>query len=67
MNEIPGIGSRNSYAPIISIPRSTLRPYPRAVIEKSRGSKITGHTPAFIQNTDPWDTYGWNTFLNFAV
>lgn len=60
LNEIPGIAARKSYAPIISVMRSTLRPFPRTVVERSRSSQAAGGPENFVGAPDPWDTFGFN-------
>lgn len=66
--EIPGIAARKSYAPVISIKRSTLRPFPRSVVERSRGSHATGEPENYRAEIDPYDRYGWNSreFLDWS-
>ena len=69
VNEIPGISPRKQYAPGLSKMRSTLRPYPRAVVEPSQGTTLGGTPANYHQHSDPWDTFGWNTnaFLDLSV
>jgi hypothetical protein len=61
INDLPGVGSRVSYAPGMSRMRATLRPYPHAVVEQSRSTHAGGHPANYQQHTDPWDRYGWNS------
>lgn len=69
VNEIPGIVPRKSYVPVLCILKPTLRPYPRVVVERSRGSSATGTAENYTQkNNDPYDRFGWNTagFLDYS-
>jgi hypothetical protein len=61
LSEIPGIPARKSYAPVLSKMRSTLRPYPRAVVETSQSSTAGGLPANYHQHQDVWDRFGMNT------
>ncbi len=63
--QIPRLAQLKSYAPVMSLPTVVMRPYPRVVIEKSRG---TG-TPANYDDTktrDPLDAAGANSALGLG-
>lgn len=68
-NDIPGIARRKSYAPGLSVMRATQRPYPRAVVERSRGTTAGGSPAGYRQWTDGYDAYGWNAhaFLDLTL
>lgn len=67
-NDIPGIARRKGYAPALSVMRATMRPFNRAVVERSRGTHAVGEPANYHQSVDPWDAYGWNanSFLDNA-
>lgn len=55
---IAGVPQRKMSAPTVSIMRATQRPFPRAVVEKSRS---TGKPEGIKQPLDPWDSMGANS------
>lgn len=66
-NEIPGIVMRRSYVPAMSKMRATLRPYPRAVVEKSQGTRAGGDPAGYKQHIDPHDAVGANDNLDYVL
>jgi hypothetical protein len=65
--EIPGIGVRKTSAPAMSVIRPTMRPFPRTVVEKSRGTTAGGKPEGYKQHTDPFDAAGGNAGLDFVI
>lgn len=68
-NDVPGISPRCTSAPGMSVKKSTLRPYPRATVETSMGTKAAGLPPNPHQHKDAWDQFGANnpTYLDFSI
>lgn len=69
VNDIPEIAPRKAYAPGLSVLVATQRPFPRAVVERSRNPVLGGVAANYSpKNNSPLDTYGWNaqSFLNFS-
>ena len=63
---IPRLALRKSYAPTLSIMTTVMRQYPRAVVDKTRG---TG-TPANYddgKSRDPVDRMGGNIMLDYVI
>lgn len=68
INDIPGIPIRRGYAPVMSVMRATQRPFPRAVVETSRGSSAAAprNPVSYHANRDAWDAFGLNTNLDLV-
>lgn len=61
-NDIPGIPRRRSYAPVMSVMRSTQSPWNRTVVEASQSSAAGGGvTVNYRRHRDAWDKFGLNT------
>ncbi|MFI5113495.1 MAG: phage protein Gp36 family protein [Terriglobales bacterium] len=60
-NDIPGIPRRKAYAPGLSVMVATQRPFPRAVVEKSRSTTLGGTAENYRVMTSVYDAFGWNS------
>ncbi len=67
LTDIPGIAPRCANAPGLSVKRSTLRPYPRTVVETSQNPKGAGIPAGPYQHRDPWDAMGANAYIDWQI
>ena len=67
-NDVPRIPRRKAYAPGLSVMLATQRPFPRAVVEKSRGTTLGGVPANYHQHNSVYDSFGWNAtnFLDWS-
>ena len=52
---IPNLPTRKTEAPVLSMPRIRLDPYPRTVIERNRGTTTGGMPNGYTQRVDQSD------------